>query len=155
MHQDPRLKPIKTLSKLTKRQQGNVRQSAQQYTSKVLNRLAKQACGELKDRDGNPVEMSMAEIRASEVILRKTLPDLSLVQQVEDDPINHMSREEMADMLGNILASNPHLAQLSNIQQAVDSANTVAEVTPVHLDQEGQVADITPRHIDNEEAEED
>ena len=100
---------------LTKRQQVDIRANVQvRYTGKVVNRLAKQALGQLKDKNGERIDMSMAEIRAAEIMLKKTLPDLSAIQIVENDSVESMSRHEIESMLSALLKSNPLLAKLGN-----------------------------------------
>jgi hypothetical protein len=107
------LASVKRKDSLTKRQQVDIRAGVQaRYTSKVVNRLAKQALGQLKDRNGERIDMSMAEIRAAEIMLKKTLPDLSSMQIVESDSVESMSRAEIESMLSSLLRSNPLLAKI-------------------------------------------
>jgi len=59
--------------RLNKEQTDRVRSSIK--TSQLINRLQKYAVGELSDED-----ISQQRIRAIEILLRKTLPDISAVQ---------------------------------------------------------------------------
>ena len=138
-----RMDPKRTRA-LTVRQENNVRANATRETSKIVNRLVAQANGELtkplRDDDGKLVldengdkimveyHMNASEIRAAEIILNKTLPNLTAQQIVEDDPTNHMGRDEIIEMLGSILVNNPKLAQLSGLTSAVDEINTVVTI---------------------------
>ena len=106
--------------RLTKRQELDVRTIMLRKVGKVTRRLIEQACGTLTekvvDKETGEVEvvkcdMSPAELRAAEIILRKTVPDLSSVTVEQKDPMAGMSREEMVDMLAR-LQSNPQVAQM-------------------------------------------
>lgn len=57
---------------LTKRQTENLRATAAQHASGIITRLAKHMAGE--------IELSATQIRAAEILLRKTVPDLSNVE---------------------------------------------------------------------------
>jgi hypothetical protein len=46
-------------------------------TSMLLNRLTAHALGEPDPQTGKPVELSATQIRAIEILLKKSLPDLS------------------------------------------------------------------------------
>ena len=128
----------RTTNALTKRQEGEVRARAMKKVSTIVNRMTAYATGEpYVDRDGKvieeKVEMTSGELRAAEILLRKTLPDLTAVQVVDDDPVKGMGRDEIIDMIGGLIASNPRLAQLAGIQHAVDESKTVADVVPIEL----------------------
>lgn len=61
-------------------------------TSQLLNRLNDHVFG----KDGSPVEISQTQMKAIEILLKKTLPDLSAVQIGGDDenPVNVLHRIE-------------------------------------------------------------
>jgi len=137
---------------LTKRQEKNARTNASSQTTKIINRLGKQALGTLTRKttvEGEvvniPYTMNQAEIRAAEIILKKTLPDLTMIQQVEPNQLDNMSREELGNLLLTLVEKNPMLAQLSGITEAVNKANTVADVTPILGE---VVADVIPIEYD-------
>jgi hypothetical protein len=47
--------------------------------SMLMNRLQKGALGQLKDREGNFIELPDSQRRAIEILLNKTLPNLSSI----------------------------------------------------------------------------
>lgn len=73
-------------ARLRKMHQDDVRTKIQ--TSQLLNRLTDHALGQ------NKVELSPTQVRAIEVLLKKTLPDLSNVEVSgdEDRPLVHEVR---------------------------------------------------------------
>jgi len=117
-------KPIREQrAALTKRQEMDVRTKLMSKTSKVLSRIVAVAAGE--------EEMTAMEFKASELLLRKTLPDLSAVAHVEKDDLSDMSRDELLSVLGGVLESQPHLAEVPAIREAVNSAQTVNTINGV------------------------
>ena len=123
------MKSAKQLPKPTARQEMLTRDQAGRFTARIVKRIGEQALGELKDSEGNPYVMNAAEMRACEIIMKKTLPDLSMVQMVDDkDDLDGMSRQEMQLMLNNMMESNPQLAKLSGLAGAVDRGMTVIDV---------------------------
>lgn len=127
MGTNARYKDPKDLEKLNRRQMTNVRGAASaKYTTRVLNRIGQQALGELKDKDGESYDMSPSELRACELIMKKTLPDLQMVTHVDETHnLQNKSREELAEMITGLLTANPMLAKMTELQHAVDSALTV------------------------------
>lgn len=87
--------------------------------SRAMNRVAEQALGTLtvkKEIDGKtvevPYEMTSAEIECCKIILKKTVPDLSLVQQLPTDDSTFKSIEEMEEDLKALAESSPIIANL-------------------------------------------
>ncbi len=134
----PKQPPVKLL----KRQEKNVRATVAGEATFIMNRIVKQAKGELEIplidedtkkpvRDANgkitmvPGEMTPMEMKASEIFLRKVLPDLSMVQQVEKDSTDSMSRDELQELLVGMVANNPQLALAAGIDEAMNKAKTV------------------------------
>jgi hypothetical protein len=54
-------------------------------TSQLVNRLNGYALGELDPTSEKPIEISTGQLKAIEILLRKSLPDLSAVQIAGDD----------------------------------------------------------------------
>lgn len=75
------------------RQQDQTRAAIQ--TTQLVKRLQCFALGE-KDDAGNPVDLDTPKLKAIEVLLRKTLPDLSAVSLSGDDenPVKMVHRIE-------------------------------------------------------------
>lgn len=63
--------------------------------SQLINRLSNHALGE--------TEMSVTQIRAAEILLRKSVPDLSAIELSgpDGDAIEVVTRIELVDMDGN------------------------------------------------------
>ncbi len=87
-------------AKPNKEQQDRTRAAIQ--TTQLVKRIQNYALGEKDDQD-NPVEIDSNRLRAIEILLRKSLPDLSSVQMqadIEIDPGNKLA-ELMARIDGN------------------------------------------------------
>ncbi len=139
--------PTQKPQKLLKRQEKNVRASVAGEASTIMQRLVDQAKGELliraKDDNGNflrdldnkyvliPGDMTPMEMKASEIFLRKVLPDLSMVQQVERDSTDGMGRDELQQLLIGMVANNPQLALVTGIDQAINESKTVKTIEPL------------------------
>lgn len=54
-------------------------------TSQLVNRLNGYALGEADPASGKPIEISQGQLKAMEILLRKSLPDLAAVQ-ISGDP---------------------------------------------------------------------
>ena len=127
-------KPIhEQRSALTKRQELDVRTKLMGKTTRILNKLVKVAEG--------AEEMSAMEFRASELILKKTLPDLSAVAHVQPDELADLGRDELIAILGGVLESQPQLAAVPEIRGVVNQAQSVNEM-PI---------DVTPKPVDDVE----
>lgn len=74
-------------ARLRKTHQDDVREKIQ--ASQIINRLSGHVSGE--------IEMSPTQVRAAEILLKKTLPDLSGVEISgdEENPIHTVSRVEL------------------------------------------------------------
>jgi hypothetical protein len=48
-------------------------------SSQLVTRLGLNALGQLCNADGEPIEMTAGQIKSAEILLRKTVPDLSAV----------------------------------------------------------------------------
>ena len=82
--------------RLTKRQSDNCR-AAIPATS-LVNRLQDTANGKLRDKDGNPIELSTGQVRSAEILLNKTLPNLQATElraAVRDDRPETMTDAEL------------------------------------------------------------
>ena len=141
---------VKTINakpgKLLVRQEKNIRMQLAGEVSVVMGRVVEQAKGELmrrkrddngkvvRDQEGEFVmercEMTPMEMKASEIFLRKCLPDLSMVQQVESDSTDGMSRGEISDSIQGLLENNPQLAQVSGLLTAINNLTTVKTIEP-------------------------
>ena len=115
---------------LTKRQQLNVRTELAKVAGKVGTRLALFAAGE-KDKHGEKIEMTMGEIRAAEILLRKTVPDLQATVEVAEDDFGNLSRNELESRLRDVVKNRPGLAQMSGIDRLVNDAKTVIEIKTI------------------------
>jgi len=112
---------IEQSTNLTRRQQLNRRIALDVHSGKLLNRLAECALG-IEGR-----EMSMAEIRAAEIVLRKSVPDLAAQILVAPENDN-LSREELAMRISELANSNPQLALVAGLDIVIDKAKTVATI---------------------------
>ncbi|MCP5004807.1 MAG: hypothetical protein GY941_12830 [Planctomycetes bacterium] len=136
--------PTQKPQKLLKRQEKNVRASVAGEATTIMQRLVDQAKGELmiraKDEIGNfkrdinnkyvlvPGDMTPMEMKASEIFLRKVLPDLSMVQAVERDSTDGMGRDELTQLLVGMVANNPQLALVTGLDQAINQEKTVKTI---------------------------
>ena len=66
-------------------------------TSQLLNRLHAYALSEADPQNGKTVELSATQVKATEVLLRKSLPDLSSVSGEMD--LHHHQHEDALDAL--------------------------------------------------------
>jgi hypothetical protein len=57
--------------------------------SMLVNRLEKDALGKLKDHEGNPMILADGQRRSIEILLRKTLADLSSVDATHKGDAAH------------------------------------------------------------------
>jgi hypothetical protein len=77
----------RTKTKPTKLQQDQIRSAIQ--ATQLVKRLQNYALGEKEanstDEDVKPVELDKGRLKAIEILLRKSLPDLSTVQLQGDD----------------------------------------------------------------------
>lgn len=75
--------------RLRKTHQDDVR--AKISTSQLINRLTEHALGN--------IELSQSQVRAIEILIKKTLPDLSAIQLSgdEDNPVEVVTRIELVD----------------------------------------------------------
>lgn len=103
--------------KLTREQQDRARAGIQ--TTKLVKRLQMFALGEIdpaaagKDgEDAKPVEIDSNRLRAIDILLRKTLPDLSSVT-VGGDPENPIKTEEVGSGAAKVLAIVNAIAERS------------------------------------------
>lgn len=87
-------------ARLNLRQQEQTRSAIQ--TTQLVKRLQCFALGE-KDDAGNAVDLDPNKLKAIEVLLRKSLPDLSSVVLSGDDenPIKSVARIELVALSGN------------------------------------------------------
>lgn len=120
----PATKQIKQQrSELTARQELDSRTIALRHTNKILKRLAAFSVGELTKKElddkGNMVEVpetiSAQELKAAEIVLKKTLPDLSAVQLVESDDFENMSRDELMESIAAMVSNRPELLKMPDV----------------------------------------
>lgn len=124
---------------MTKRQQLNRRIELDRVSGKLLNRLAAYALGcqeshvvydhkgKRKEEKMVDVEMTMGEIRAAEIVLRKCVPDLAA--QILVTPENdNLSREELTNRIAELASNNPQLALVAGLDIVVDKAKTVKTI---------------------------
>jgi hypothetical protein len=57
-------------------------------SSHLVTRLGLNAMGQLTNPDGEPIEMTPGQIKSAEILLRKTVPDLSAVSLEGDMAMN-------------------------------------------------------------------
>lgn len=126
---------------MTRRQQLNRRIELDDVSGRLLNRLAKFALGEEEEvivwgegskhenltRVTQKCEMTIAEIRAAEIVLRKCVPDLAAQILVIPDNDN-LSREELAERIKILAMNNPQLALVAGLDLVIDKAKTVATI---------------------------
>lgn len=88
-----RTKMAKTGRPMGKLHQDDVRAKIQ--TSQLVNRLTDHALG--------IIELSTTQVRAIEILIKKTLPDLSSIELRGDDdnPVNVVTRVELVPLVGN------------------------------------------------------
>lgn len=81
-------------ARLNLRQQEQTREAIK--TTQLVKRLQFFALGE-NDEAGNPVELDPNRLKAIEVLLRKSLPDLSSLTLVgdEDNPVQVVTKVEL------------------------------------------------------------
>lgn len=82
-------------ARIRKNHQDEVRAKIQ--ASQLINVLQKHALGETE-------ELSMSRMKAIEILLRKSIPDLSAVEVSgdEDNPLQTVTRVELVSMKANV-----------------------------------------------------
>jgi hypothetical protein len=67
----------------------------------LINRLTAHALGEADPQTGKPVELSPTQVRSIEILLKKSLPDLTATEitSVETRGLDDLSTEEILAML--------------------------------------------------------
>lgn len=100
---------------LSKSQQEQVRSAIQ--TTQLVKRLQGFALGEKENRgkageDPKPIEIDPARLRAIEILLRKSLPDLQAVT-VSGDPDNPIKTEEVGAGAAKLAAFIDGIAERS------------------------------------------
>ena len=79
-------------------------------TTQLVNRLNQFIFGE-KDASGNVLELSQGQIKAIQILLDKSLPSLSSVDQTIEQ-VQERSEEQMMDELREMIAKNPSLKDI-------------------------------------------
>ena len=132
---------LKQRSILNTRRESDARGRTLKTVSEITDRFIDQALGQLtkkvKDPDTGevthvPCEMTDMEYKAGVVIMNKAMPDRKMVEVVEHDPVDNMSREDISITLTAILQDNPQLAEMAGIVKAVNEIKTVAEIVPIN-----------------------
>lgn len=90
-------------------------------TSRLINKL--------RDHTDGKCEMSQTQLKACELLLSRTVPTLSAVEQTTISHVDAMTEAELLDKLRALVAANPELIQA--IQTPI--------ITPVTPDTEQQV----------------
>jgi hypothetical protein len=75
-------------------------------TSMLLNRLTAHALGEPDPQTGKPVDLSATQVRAIEILLRKSLPDLSAtaIAETKEGPAGSEPVSETQAWIARVLA---------------------------------------------------
>jgi len=89
---------------LTKRGEQNLRHKTALKGSQLLNRLIENALGEEEI-------MSANQVRSAEIILRKILPDLQATQEVQEENLSSLTRDELENRLKEASDQLPHIFQ--------------------------------------------
>jgi len=95
--------------RLTKRQSDKCR-AAIRATS-LINRLQDNAIGKLRDKSGNPIEMTPSQVRSAEILLNKALPNLSSVERTNIDQGDPSSMSD-AELEAIIRASEANVTRI-------------------------------------------
>lgn len=109
------LKAFRAKSALTKRQENDSRHHMMVRAVKISNKISDFAEANPTDEDYQDKEMSMAQLKAAEIILNRTVPVLSAIQIVSDDDNENLTREEIETRIRDKLAANPLLGILAGI----------------------------------------
>ena len=64
----------KKIPELSNLQIGRIRANLSRKTTQIGNRLQLNAAGELKDKDGNLIEMTSSQLKSAELVLKHVLP---------------------------------------------------------------------------------
>jgi len=135
------VEPIsRKVEKLKRGQELDARTASLRFANRLMSRMAYTALGVKVDENGKKVKpMTTVQLRSAEIFLRKVLPDLSTVQQVEKDELDDMSRSETLELLGQLVSNNPLLLKNPDIQHAVNQSQTVVDT------HDKTVIDILPK----------
>jgi hypothetical protein len=88
-------------------------------STQIVNRLQKHFNGELE----KPLDAT--QLKAAEMLLARTMPTLSAVEQTNVNPMDSMSEQQLIQALQTLIAANPEvatqlLAQLNASRSQVD-----------------------------------
>lgn len=101
------------IEKLTRSSMAAVRSKVAMSAGTVLGRIEKLAKGE--------IEMTALQLKASEILLKKCLPDLANETVVEQETdLGKLSREELSGMINAISSSNPNIAKMLGLPVLVN-----------------------------------
>ena len=79
-------------------------------TTQLVNRLSQFIFGE-KDTNGNVPDLSQGQIKAIQILLDKSLPSLSSVDQTVEQ-VQERTEDQMMDELREMIAKNPSLKDI-------------------------------------------
>lgn len=88
----------------------------------IMSRLARNALGTLTDNQGNPLQLTASQIKASEIFLAKTVPSLSAVEQTNHE--EQQTPEQLMTMLKALVTESPETRHM--LKQLI--ADTEADV---------------------------
>ena len=94
---------------LTKRGQEKIRSNFARQASAIGNVLIANALGTLQKPDGERYELSAGQIKSAEIILRKTVPDLSQTEIVQDAAPAVLSTDVLVSKVSDVLLARPEL----------------------------------------------
>lgn len=82
-------------------------------TTQLVKRLQGFALGENDGKTGEPIEIDSGRLKAIEVLLRKSLPDLSTVTLVGDDEADAINVKDVSQGAAKIAAALEQIAERS------------------------------------------
>lgn len=113
-------KTIAQQTELNNRQVLQIRSTNAQQAGRLLTRITKFALGE------DDIEMSPTQLRAAEISLRKSVPDLSAMAILDTEDHAGESREELQQRIAGLLEANPKLVEISGMMTAIALSKTVS-----------------------------
>ena len=87
------------ISELSKLEIGRIRSNLSRKASVIGDRLIKNTLGELKDKNGDPVEMTNSQVQSAKIVLGHILPAMQSTEITE-----HVEKVTKEQVEGNLQA---------------------------------------------------
>jgi len=109
------LKAFKAKQTLTRRQQDDARHNMLIETTKWTGKMSKFISAQPGTEEFEKNEMTMAQLKAADMLLARAVPVLSAVQVVDGGGEENLTREELEARVKDMVINNPALAIMAGL----------------------------------------